>query len=164
MLWGVAGPGRHLDLPRALRGTLVGPLETDEERNAAAEERRRVLPPESPTPVRDAQAQYSPPQTRGRWVLVLLGVTIAADLLSLAALGAQGSLLNRGAGNISVSQWQTSVHRVQHLSAVELLLYIATAIAFFLWLHRCYVNLTALPGRALRFTRGGRSATGSFHC
>ncbi len=131
-----------------------GPLETDGERNAAAEERRLVLPPVSTSPVLAGDGRYSSPQTRGRWVLALLGVTIAADLFSVLALGAQRAVLNRGRGNIGLSEWQTSVHRVQDLSAVELLLYIATAIAFFVWLHRCYINLPALSGRRPRFTPG----------
>jgi hypothetical protein len=63
-------------------------------------------------------------------------------------------LLNRGRAGITFAQWQTSVSRVDALASVELLVYLITAVAFFVWLHRCYVNISGLPGRRLRFTPG----------
>jgi hypothetical protein len=95
---------------------------------------------------------YTSPRSRARWALALLGVTVAAEMLSLLALGLQRSLLDRGLGQITLSEWQTSTGRVSHLATVELILYVVTAIAFLLWLHRCYRNVIQLGGEDLRYT------------
>jgi uncharacterized protein DUF4328 len=97
---------------------------------------------------------YRSPRTRARWALVLLGITIALDMVSLFALGEERSLLNRGVGQISLSEWQASSARVSDISLLELVVLLFTAIAFLLWLHRCYVNLRELGTRNLRFTPG----------
>jgi hypothetical protein len=87
-------------------------------------------------------------------VLVLLGLTIALDLVSLIVLGAQRSLLDRGVGGISLAEWHTSVSRVNRLAVIEQLLYLATTVAFLMWVHRVYLNLARAGAAGLRFTPG----------
>jgi Domain of unknown function (DUF4328) len=97
---------------------------------------------------------YLSPQSRGLWAVALFGVTIAANLLLLIVLVLQDALVNRGPGRITQSEWQSSVSHVHDVSLLLVLVLGATAVAFFLWLHRCYVNLTGVAGRELRFTPG----------
>jgi hypothetical protein len=97
---------------------------------------------------------FESPRSRGRWVLVLLGLTIALDLVSLIVLGAQRSLLDRGLGGISLAEWHTSVSRVNRLGVIEQLLYLATIVAFLMWVHRAYLNLARAGAPGLRFTPG----------
>jgi hypothetical protein len=97
---------------------------------------------------------YTSPSSRARWARVLLGMTLVVQVLSLFALGAQRSLLNRGLGQVTVSEWHTSNGRISHLATLQLILLLITAIAFLRWLHRCYVNLVAVGTRDLRFTPG----------
>ncbi len=87
-------------------------------------------------------------------MLALLGVTIALDLLSLIVLGDQMSLLNRGAGGISLAEWHTTVSRVNRLAIAEQLLYLGTTVALLMWVHRAYLNLTRADAPGLRFTPG----------
>lgn len=97
---------------------------------------------------------FESPRSRGRWVLVLLGLTIALDLASLIVLGAQRLLLDRGVGGISLAEWHTSVSRVNRLAIIEQLLYLATTVAFLMWVHRAYLNLARAGAPGLRFTPG----------
>jgi hypothetical protein len=111
-------------------------------------------PPAEPLQPVKRPTGYRSVRTRARWALALLGITIALDMISLFALGEQRSLLNRGVGQISLGEWQASSTRVSHISLIELLFVLFTAVAFLLWLHRCYVNLRVLGVRNLRFTPG----------
>jgi hypothetical protein len=185
-------PAGVLSAPFVYTAHSFGPLETEDERDAAADERRRLSPVEgqgvalvaptatgaplrmrhehSASPIfslspvaaavaaraetRRAPTGYASPRSSARWVLGLLGVTIATNMLSLLALGAQRSLLDRGVGQIALSEWHTSVSRVNNLAIFELILYVVTVVAFFMWLHRCYVNAALLGVRGLRFTPG----------
>jgi hypothetical protein len=97
---------------------------------------------------------YRSPSRRARWTLVLLGATIALDMASLLALGAERSLLNRGVGQITLGEWHNASSRVSVLAEIELVLLVVTAIVFLRWLHRCYANLRALGITGGRFTPG----------
>lgn len=47
-------------------------------------------------------------------------------MLSLLALGAQRSLLNRGAGQITLAEWHASSSRVSELATLEIGLFVLT--------------------------------------
>jgi len=107
------------------------------------------------TPLRPpALGGYRSPSSLGRWTLVLLGATIALDMASLLALGAERSLLNRGVGQITLGEWHNASHRVAMLAELEIPLLLVTAIVFLRWLHRCYSNLRTLGIAGSRFTPG----------
>jgi hypothetical protein len=95
---------------------------------------------------------YISPRSRASWATWVLAATITVDLLMVLALGAQRSLLNRGAGQITLAEWHTSAMRIRDLAIVEVFLYVATAVVFLRWLHRSYANLVALGARELRFS------------
>jgi uncharacterized protein DUF4328 len=97
---------------------------------------------------------YRSPRRRARATLALLGITIGLLIGSLLAEAAQRVLLNRGVGQISLSEWQTSSSLIVDLSYLEIGLYLITAVAFLMWLHRCYRSLVELGVQGMRFTPG----------
>lgn len=99
-------------------------------------------------------AHYESPAARSRKARSFIGLTIVANAVSVVLLGAQRSLLDRGAGQIALSDWQRSEARVAAAALVELAVFIVAVVLFLRWLHLCYRNLRELGTDDLRFTPG----------
>ncbi len=92
--------------------------------------------------------------SRARKAQWLIGLTIAANVLSIVFLVKQRSLIGQGAGNISLSDWNANEARIGGVATVELLLFATSGILFLRWLHLSYRNLRELGTSGLRFTPG----------
>ena len=97
---------------------------------------------------------YESPAARSRKARWFIGLTIVANGVSVVLLGAQRALLDQGAGNVALSDWQRSEDRLALASFVELVVFIVAVVLFLRWLHLCYRNLLELGTKGLRFTPG----------
>jgi len=97
---------------------------------------------------------YESPASRSRKARWFIGLVIAANAASVVLLGAQRALLDRGVGNIPLSEWQRSEDRVALAAFVELAVFVVAIVLFLRWLHLCYRNLLELDTKGLRFTPG----------
>ena len=100
-------------------------------------------------------APFSSPEGAGKWTkrlliagVVLSGVAIVSGLLQI-------ELLSRAAGGgISDAEAAANDLRQQFIGILQVLLLLATAIAFLVWFHRTHKNLPGLEGRELKYTPG----------
>jgi hypothetical protein len=92
--------------------------------------------------------------SRARKTRWLIGLTVAANVLSIVFLVKQRSLLDQGAGNISLTDWNANEARIGAVATVELLLFVTAGILFLRWLHLSYRNLRELGTNGLRVTPG----------
>lgn len=90
-----------------------------------------------------------------RWVKGLLLATLALSVVGIISGLLQTELLSRAAsGGISDADAAANDSRQQLIGVLQVLVYIATAIAFLAWFHRVHKNLPALGGRDLKYTPG----------
>lgn len=96
---------------------------------------------------------YQSPKSLARLAVGGLGALLVIHfLLILFGLGASFAPYKISAENgESVSIW---LGLIGLLALLQLPIYIATAVAFLMWLHRCYKNLPSLKSRQNEFTPG----------
>jgi uncharacterized protein DUF4328 len=82
---------------------------------------------------------------RARLVVWLLWSVAALSLASMASGVAQLSLLDRAA-SVGITNAEASANDLRHaaISAVSLLAFLATAVAWLFWIHRAYANVAEL--------------------
>ena len=94
--------------------------------------------------------------SRATAAVILLGTTAALDLAAVGSDLAEIELLSRieaGAG-VTMAEVETNDDRQAAIGLIQIVVLIATPIAFLMWLHRVRRNLTALGAEGLRFTPG----------
>jgi Domain of unknown function (DUF4328) len=106
---------------------------------------------------------YTPGGLRLRATLVTLGLAMLADVGSLAAGVLQLFMLNRIRQGHDVSGNATLASDTIYgcLGVLQVLFLLTCAVAFSMWFHRAYRNLSALSAEDLRFTPA--KAVGSFY-
>lgn len=92
--------------------------------------------------------------TRGVVAMSFLGVVALVRLVGIAAYTSQDALLRsaRAGARITPAVAAANDMRVGGIAVVSLILLIATAIAFLMWVHRAYSNLPALGVTHLKYT------------
>ncbi|HKZ82807.1 MAG TPA: DUF4328 domain-containing protein [Anaerolineae bacterium] len=93
---------------------------------------------------------------RAESVMSLLAAGILLDLLAIMSLLLQIDLISRHMSGQRVTAAEVLVNdsRQQAILSIELLVFIATAILFLLWIHRVHRNLPALGARGMRYSPG----------
>ena len=99
---------------------------------------------------------YEPLGTRAKWVVVVLVLAVAADLVAIVSGVAEYRLLGRiDAGEfVSDADVDANDMRQAAVGIVQLVLYVVAAFLFIRWFHRAYKNLLALGAGQLRFSPG----------
>jgi len=118
----------------------------------------RTTPASPPTQAGSPARTVSPfsnPAGAAQWVKGFL--TASLVLAALAAVSGlfQMELISRaGTTGITVAEAAANDARQQLVGVVQLGLWVATGVAFFVWFHRVHRNLPALGGRGLKYTPG----------
>lgn len=98
---------------------------------------------------------FVPAEGSARWVRGLMVATVVLLALSMLSGLLQVGLLNRAATvGISMNEALLNDARERVIGVLELILWIATAVAFMIWFHRVHKNLPALGGRGLKYSPG----------
>ncbi|MDQ2806045.1 MAG: DUF4328 domain-containing protein [Chloroflexota bacterium] len=117
-----------------------------------------------PSSVRAAQGAipYESGHTRAQWAVGLLAVSIMLDLISMISDFLEMGLLSSASngGTISTVDAAANDSRQALIAVGQVLVYIATVVAFLLWIHRAYRNLPALGTSGLKYSP--RWAVGGF--
>ena len=94
--------------------------------------------------------------SRATAAVILLGITAALSLVAVGSDLAQIELLSRieAGGDFTMAEVETNDDRQAAIGLIQIVVLIATATAFLMWLHRVRRNLTALGVKGLRFTPG----------
>jgi len=95
-------------------------------------------------------------QRRATIAVVLLGLCAVADLAAVAFDAGDHHLVNklRAGASVSLAAAATADNRVRDLGVIQIVLFIATAIAFIAWFSLAYRNLERLFGVLLRWDKG----------
>ena len=95
-------------------------------------------------------------RTRALVVMALVGVGMLLDLAAIAVEGSQASLLSGIATGQTVSAADAEANdaRVQLVAILALLVFLVTAVAFLLWIHRAHKNLESLGASQLDYSPG----------
>jgi hypothetical protein len=99
---------------------------------------------------------YAPARLRALIAILLLAAGAATSVLSMIVSGALVGTLG-DAGDLNAPyEFGESVPELLYVgvSLLQLLIFIATAVAFLMWLHRAYRNLPALGATRLDTTPG----------
>ena len=105
--------------------------------------------------------EFVPLDARARWIKGLLLVTLALAVVGIASGLLQVELLSRAAhGGITDAEMAANDSRQQLIGQLQLLVLLASALAFLIWFHRAHKNLPALGGRELKYSP--RWAVGGF--
>ncbi len=98
---------------------------------------------------------FSSPDGAGRWAKGLLIATLALSVVAAVSGLLQIELLSRAASaGISNAEAAANDSRQQLIGVLQILVFLGTAVAFLIWLHRTHKNLPALGGRELKYTPG----------
>jgi hypothetical protein len=98
---------------------------------------------------------------RAKWTKGLLLATLVLSVAgAFSSLLQMGLLARAASGGISEVDAAANDARQQVVGVLQVVLHLATAVAFLAWFHRAHKNLTALGGRDLKYTP--RWAVGGF--
>jgi hypothetical protein len=88
--------------------------------------------------------------------MVLLGCVLIIDVVGLLAGLSQYSLLGRIIAETPVTQEEIDINDLVYglTGILQVLVYLATAVAFCLWFHQAYKNLSLLGAKGLDFSPG----------
>jgi len=89
-----------------------------------------------------------------RWTTGLLVVTIVLSLVGIGAALLQVQLFSRVFEDLTQAEKLANRSRLQLVGAIQVFVYVATALAFLRWFHRVHGNLPGLGGRDLKYTPG----------
>jgi hypothetical protein len=94
--------------------------------------------------------------TRAQWVTAFLIITLILDLAGVFALLAQIDLLSRALGGQSITAMEATANdsRLQTIGALQVVVWLITAVLFLRWMHRAHRNLPALGARQLQYSPG----------
>lgn len=116
------------------------------------------VPPPLPSPYDNApkpNTDYISVQGQAQATLILLGVGITIEVVSLFSTLAQISLLSRvKGGGVSEAEINANDIREGIIGIAQLGVVVATAILFLMWMYRAHRNLKALGAQNLEFTSG----------
>ena len=109
-----------------------------------------------------AIAQFVSAASRARWTVRLLIAGICLDVVAMASGLLQVSLVNRVIGGAAITAAEAAANdsRQGLIGGLRILLFLATAVAFLMWLSRAYKNLWALNAVTPSYSPGW--AVGSF--
>ncbi|MDY0171130.1 MAG: DUF4328 domain-containing protein [Thermoguttaceae bacterium] len=93
--------------------------------------------------------------TRAAWTVGLLALGIVADLLGIGSTLLQVNLLNRAA-TIGIDEDEATLNDLRQgvIGLTQSFVYIASAVAFLMWIHRAYRNLPPLGATGLKHSPG----------
>ncbi|HEU5180781.1 MAG TPA: DUF4328 domain-containing protein [Candidatus Polarisedimenticolia bacterium] len=92
---------------------------------------------------------------RARWTKALLLATLVISLVGVFSGLLQLGLLEQAEnGDISEAQAAANDARQQLIGIVQVVLYLATGVAFLAWFHRVHKNLSPLGGREFKYSPG----------
>jgi len=99
---------------------------------------------------------FASPETAARWTRALLAATIVLEAVAVYSGILWIELLSRFARGIEYTMEEATraFSRGNVIGVLQMLLFIGTAVAFLIWLHRAYKNLPSLGQRHFRFTPG----------
>lgn len=98
---------------------------------------------------------FAPADGAARWTKGLLVATLVLSAVGIVSGLLQIELLSRAAtGGISDAEAAANDSRQQLVGVLQVLVYVGTALAFLVWLHRVHRNLAPLGGRELKYTPG----------
>lgn len=102
------------------------------------------------------QKPYAPARLRALMTILLLGAGAACDALSLALNVALGGMLPEAGDGSAPYEFGGSATELFYVGValLQLVVFIATVVAFLLWMHRAYRNLPALGATGLDTTPG----------
>lgn len=96
-----------------------------------------------------------------KWLAALLWGNVGLRAVAaLAALGQQSLIRRIGLGLVTPAEAMLHESRMTIISTVQILLYIATAVLFLIWIYRASSNLRKLGAEGVRHTPG--MAVGAF--
>jgi len=100
--------------------------------------------------------------SRAQWVAVLLLVVIIVTIISVVSDSMQIQLLSRAQAGLSISEAEAIANdsRQATIGYIYFTVFVFTAIAFCVWIHRAHRNLPALGNRDLKYSPGW--AVGAF--
>src|SRR5262245_16484676 len=105
-------------------------------------------------PVR-AQSILISAARRARWTRALLLATLLLSVAESFSGLLQLGLLSRAAGaGISQAEAAANDARQQVVGVLQVVVFLATGVAFLAWFHRAHKNLMALGGRDFKYTPG----------
>ena len=115
-------------------------------------------PPPAPAPAA-APAEIEPyrsPRALSRKLLILLGITLALDLIAVASGLSERSLLDRAqrGGVVTFDEAESNDNRQMVIGLGQAAVFVVTVIVFIVWFRRAYRNLPALGARRLKFKPG----------
>lgn len=98
---------------------------------------------------------FASPTGAGQWTKGLLLASLALAVVATVAGLLQIDLLSRAtSGNVTVAEAAASDARQQTIGVLQLLVHVATAVAFLVWFRRVHKNLSSIGGRDLKYTSG----------
>src|SRR6266571_8305121 len=100
--------------------------------------------------------------SQARWTVGLLIAGICLDVVATVSGSLQVSLVNRvlSGETITTAEAASNDSRQQLIGVFQIILYVATAVVFLMWLSRSYRNLSALSSSPRAYSPGW--AVGSF--
>ena len=104
----------------------------------------------------EPESRFVSVRGRARVLLWALGIGIGLAVIAVGSDLMEGDLLRRiaGAGEWSDSEATSNDVRQGAIGGIQLLLFIATAVAWLVWFSTAYKNLPSLGARRLRFKPG----------
>jgi hypothetical protein len=102
------------------------------------------------------EASFSSLDNRAKWVTGAFALYLALAIISFISLIFQAELVSRAVngGIVSMAEATANDNRQSLISWVQIVVLFATAITFFVWIHRAYKNLYSFGPLGLRFSPG----------
>ena len=99
---------------------------------------------------------YQSGRTRAQLAVVLLAIGMAVDLIAIVSSLFQASLLSNAAAGLGVTNAEATANdsRQQLIAIIQLLVLVATAVCFSVWIYRAHKNLPALGAGNLEYSPG----------
>ena len=106
-------------------------------------------PMPAPPPVIQTAGAYKSPSALARAIVILLVIGAVFHVIGIVSTMAQMSLLSNVKSGVTLGPGAASANdlRQQIIGAVQVLVFIVTAVLFLTWISRVYRNLTALSTR-----------------
>jgi len=94
--------------------------------------------------------------TRAKWVVITFGILAALNVIAIISGFAEVGLIQRVIDGEMITEAEALANdnRQALIGFAQTALYLVTAIAFLVWIHRAYRNLSPLRSQGLRFSPG----------
>lgn len=101
-------------------------------------------------------APFQSGRSRAQVAVVLLAISMAVDLIAIVSSFFQASLLSNAAAGLGITIADATANdsREQLIAIIQLLVLVATAVCFLMWIHRAHKNLPALGAGNLEYSPG----------